>query len=354
MAINAYTGLMGSGKTYEVVLSVVLPAIKSGRDVVTNIRGLQYDLICAHLKEPDEGREFGKIRVVNNEDVQGGDFFPVYNDKDQKFDYTSATVVQPGDLVAIDEAWRPWGTDSKCIKNHMSFFREHRQCVNAQGVSCDLVAITQDIGDIHRLLKAVIEMSLRFTKLKTLGLSKRYRVEVYEGSRLYKTKLTTWNTRSYNKAIFPLYKSYASETGSGVEKIIDSRQNIFRSGAFLLPVVLAVVFIGGGIWSLFDFFSGASLAKKKGGPPIEQTQPSSVVPSTLNPQTAASAALGAPSGGSGPASSIAGSITVAGDSWAVLSNADGLSIASPSLIYSRGVTAITKDANKSIPAYLTK
>jgi zona occludens toxin len=35
MAINAYTGLMGSGKSYEVVSSVILPAVKSGRRVVS-------------------------------------------------------------------------------------------------------------------------------------------------------------------------------------------------------------------------------------------------------------------------------------------------------------------------------
>ena len=46
MAINAYTGLMGSGKTYEVVSSVVLPALLKGRRVVSNIEGLDYEEIA--------------------------------------------------------------------------------------------------------------------------------------------------------------------------------------------------------------------------------------------------------------------------------------------------------------------
>lgn len=37
MAISAYVGVPGSGKSYEVVKSVILPAIKSGRRVVSNI-----------------------------------------------------------------------------------------------------------------------------------------------------------------------------------------------------------------------------------------------------------------------------------------------------------------------------
>lgn len=359
MAINAYTGLMGSGKTYEVVLSVILPAIKAGRDVVTNIRGLQYELICSHLKEPDAGCEFGKIRVVNNEHVQGDVFFPTYNDVDQRFEYNEKTVVQPGNLVAIDEAWRPWGTDSKCIKAHMSFFREHRQCVDAKGVSCDLVVITQDIGDIHKLLKAVVEMSLRFTKLKTLGLFKRYRIEVYEGARLYKTKLTNWSTRNYDKAIFPLYKSYASDSGAGIEKVVDGRQNIFKSGVFVVPVVLAVVFLGLGVWGVSSFFSGAWLEKKpetastdKGVKTDATTQnTASTVPTIPAQQSHAAALAGAPSA-SAAGASILGAVTIGGDTWAVLSSSEGMRIASPSMIRSRGVSAVSVDSDKAVPAYL--
>ena len=56
--------------------------------------------------------------------------------------------------------------------------------------------------------------------------------------------------RSYNKKIFPLYKSFASEGGGGVEKSIDKRQNMLKSGAFVFPVLIAVVLIGLGWWKL--------------------------------------------------------------------------------------------------------
>ena len=41
MAISAYVGLPGHGKSYEVVKSVIIPAIASGRRVVSNIYGLK-------------------------------------------------------------------------------------------------------------------------------------------------------------------------------------------------------------------------------------------------------------------------------------------------------------------------
>ncbi|EPZ1805653.1 zonular occludens toxin domain-containing protein, partial [Escherichia coli] len=40
MPISAYVGSLGSGKSYEVVSSVIVPACASGRRVVTNIYGI--------------------------------------------------------------------------------------------------------------------------------------------------------------------------------------------------------------------------------------------------------------------------------------------------------------------------
>ncbi|OKX16986.1 hypothetical protein AWP89_00845, partial [Escherichia coli] len=39
MAISAYVGIPGSGKSYEVVSSVIIPACMSGRRVISNIYG---------------------------------------------------------------------------------------------------------------------------------------------------------------------------------------------------------------------------------------------------------------------------------------------------------------------------
>jgi zona occludens toxin len=37
MAIKVYVGLMGSGKSYEVVSNVIVPALGRGRRVISNI-----------------------------------------------------------------------------------------------------------------------------------------------------------------------------------------------------------------------------------------------------------------------------------------------------------------------------
>ncbi|MDP2031447.1 MAG: zonular occludens toxin domain-containing protein [Thiobacillus sp.] len=349
MPINAYTGLMGSGKTYEVVASVILEAIRCGRNVVSNIHGLNQELIYAYLVKPKEGCEFGKITLVKNEQVESREFFPEFDG--EGFAFTEQTIVRGGDVVAIDEAWRPWGTTSKCVAYQMSFFREHRHCVNAKGVSCDLVLITQDITDIHKLLKNVVELSMRFVKLKTLGLSTRYRIEIYEGSKLFKSKITSWTTNKYNKKIFPLYKSFASNTGGGAEVALDKRQNLLMQGSFLIPLVIAAGLMGFAAWYMWGMF---------------HPEP---IPTKSTPVVVPAAVSALPPGGSAPAISpampinnppspdlptIAGRLTIKGADWVVINTPSGLQILHPSAVYSSGLTAITQDANQSKQAYLSK
>ena len=52
--------------------------------------------------------------------------------------------------------------------------------------------------------------------------------------------------------------------------------------------------------------------------------------------------------------SIAGSVTIGNDKWVVLSGPEGLRIVSPSMVRSRGVSAVTQDEYKAFPAYLSK
>ncbi|MEI7352942.1 zonular occludens toxin domain-containing protein, partial [Pectobacterium parmentieri] len=45
MAISAYVGVPGSGKSFEVVRSVIIPAVAQGRRVVSNVYGLNPEKI---------------------------------------------------------------------------------------------------------------------------------------------------------------------------------------------------------------------------------------------------------------------------------------------------------------------
>jgi len=250
MAISTYNGLMGSGKSYEVVTAVILPALAKGRRVVTNIEGIQPDKIAAYIESkmgvpPDLQ---GKVISCENSDLSKDDFFPNSSDP------ATWGIVRGGDLVCIDEAWRFWGGSSSVTKNHMIFFREHRHFVDpATSVSCDLAVIVQDVSDLHRSLKNVIEMSVVTRKAKTLGLHKVYSVTVFEGWKQYSTRKISVQTKKYDPDIFPLYNSYSG--GSGKEVVVDGRQSVFSSiwvklSVLAVPLVLAIC-----VYFLVSFFS---------------------------------------------------------------------------------------------------
>lgn len=246
MPINAYTGLMGSGKSYEVVSSVIIDALSKGRRVVSNIDGLNFDNICQYLttKRGIPREQIGSVIAVSNDQVKSPNFF-FHGTADQ-------TIVQPGDLVCIDEAWRFWGAGEVIPDPHFIFFREHRHYANPETqVCCDLVLMVQDIGDLHRKLKAVVELTFRTKKHKALGLARYYVVSVHEGYRVNEKTLVNRLQKKYDAEIFPLYSSYAG--GKGKEVTIDKRQNLLLSKGFLIPVLIAALAGAWGVTKTWEF-----------------------------------------------------------------------------------------------------
>lgn len=260
MPINAYTGLMGSGKSYECVSSVIVPAIKSGRRVVTNVDGIDSDAIRAYCQEkwsiqPDK---LGHVVHCQNDDVGKHSFLPYGEDVD--------TFCKPGDIICIDEAWRFWGTDCKLLPEHKTFFREHRHYVHPETkVSCDLVLMVQDIGDLHRTLKVVVEVTFKTTKIKTLGWDKTYRVEMWEGYKLSQRARVSVENKQYQKEVFPLYSSY--QGGMGKEMRVDARQNILKSPKLWVISVMVIAAFSFGVYTILGFFGGA---KFKGQQAVNQ------------------------------------------------------------------------------------
>jgi len=253
MAINAYTGLMGSGKSYEVVENVILPALLAGRRVVTNVANLQQDDIAAYLVEKfnAEFSKLGQIVQVSNDDIPRPDFFPAESLPGQLI---ADSIVKPGDLVVLDEVWRWWSAGEKIPAYHMTFFRMHRHFIHpATGVSCDLVLVVQDIGDLDRKLKVVVENTYRMHKHKALGSTKRYRVDIFGGYQTRRSPIRQLQ-RTYNPEIFKLYQSYSQGGGKGGKEVaVDDRSNIFKSPLFrvVLPVMLLLLAFSG--WRLWSF-----------------------------------------------------------------------------------------------------
>jgi zona occludens toxin len=335
MPINVYTGLMRSGKSYEVVSMVILIAVLSGRDVVTNVDGISEERIHDYLakKHPDKDRtKFGRIRHVTNEDVFKPDFLPYYDDVKEAH---TDTMVQPGDLVCIDEAWRFWGSDCKLHKHHKSFFLEHGHFTHSEtGVACDLVLMIQDMGTLHRFLKYVVAFNFRTHKKVALGMSNTYSVTMWEGYKQSNaTQAGNW-VRRYNKEIFPLYSSFK---GGAQGKMVnaDKRQNVFANPRLWGMVALAVAGGGYSFYNIWKFFHPASK---------EITQQVNVPAGAAQPakpgQTASTSEKPLENGFS-EKWRIVGRFAANGQAWVIVTNAAGrLRVESPSVFHNSGYAVI--------------
>lgn len=293
MSIKAYVGRMGSGKTYEVVSEIIVKALSRGRRVVSNIAGLDIEAIKGLLV--DSGipeAQIGELVQIDHEQVLS----PYFWRSDQPIEAKAAEPVktsmwgkarqrvtheltpagqgaavpadyfiQPGDLVALDEIWRFWGgfaakdgDGNKRPASVMNFFRMHRHFTHPQtGVSCDVALITQDVMDLSRNVRAVIEETYYMEKLTAIGSTKRYRVDIFQGGKTSGKPLRQLQ-RSYDPKVFPLYSSHSQKKAGdadAVEENIDQRGNILKGALFkvVLPVGLIVAcFAVYTVWSFFN------------------------------------------------------------------------------------------------------
>ncbi|MDX7986503.1 hypothetical protein FE392_04020 [Xenorhabdus sp. 12] len=237
MPITAYVGLPRSGKSYEVVKSVIVPSIAHGRRVISNIYGLNEEKIKAYcLKQYKRltPEKLGSLVLVDNNQCLDEHFLPSMENQ--------STFCQAGDLVVIDEVWRVWGSDKDIPKNHRSFIAEHGHFINKDtGVMSDLIVINQSVTDIPRFLKARIDTTYRMQKHVSIGWRNSYRVDVFQGTKITKSNRMNYFQEKYDKAIFELYKSV--EGSNPVTLMTDKRQSVFSSTRVLTFIISVPVLI---------------------------------------------------------------------------------------------------------------
>lgn len=274
MAIKAYVGKMGSGKSYEVVSTVILGALRTGRRVVSNISGLNVKAIQQFLEAEGIPKEQqGVLIVVTHDQVSMPDFFRTDNDEKEG----TETIIQPGDLVALDEVWRFWQSSGAIPERHMNFFRMHRHFVHAEtGLTCDVALISQQVSDFNSKIRGVIEETYVMHKATAVGKANRYRVDVHTGGKDTRSSFIRQEVlRQYDPKYFPLYSSHSQNAGGvqAKEVNIDNRGNIFKNPIFRFGLPIAVIsFIAGGFY-LWRFLY-----------PVEKKPPISVAAPGANPQ----------------------------------------------------------------------
>lgn len=262
MPIDAYVGKPGHGKSYGVVEHVVIPSLKQGRHVVTNI-----PLMVDWLLE-----DFGGFITQLPEDWHSRPDL--------------ADLAPPGCVLILDELWRRWPAGIKANQVQQAdkaLLAEHRHRVDKSGKSMRIVLVTQGLEQVASFARTLIEQTYRITK-KT---KKRFRCDIYSGAatgdRPPKSQKVRETYGSYKPEVYRYYKSATqSETGEvGDESKADTRGSFWRSPLLWLIVTVIPVLFGSGLWAMRVYLaplldqgkSASAAAPVLVNPPPDDLQP---------------------------------------------------------------------------------
>ena len=227
--INILIGRPGAGKSYEAVAFHVIPAIKAGRQVITNLP-LNVDYFCSVFG--DHVRDLIIIYLPN---------------KDNKirfqhpFDYKSEwkhPVSGIGPLFIIDECHFPLRRGGT-FQQTEEWFSMHRH------ENADVLLITQSYGKVDKNICAMVQLMYRCTKKTAWGDESSYIRKVFDGIGGAEMNV---ETRSYDKAFFPFYRSHTKSDSSSEAYAADVKPfwkqwPVLGAAACLLIAPLGMVYM---------------------------------------------------------------------------------------------------------------
>lgn len=272
MAISAYVGLMGSGKSYNAVKNVLIPAWKQQRKTYTNIP-LDIELIEQH---------FGVTPVqFTIEEIQE--------------DETWFDQVENGSVVVLDECWELWpaGTKSTNIRlDQKDFLTKHRHKVGENGKIVEPVFVTQDLSQLASFVRNLVNTTYHHVKQDQIGVNNRYRVDVYSGAVTGQKPPVKRRIREfygkYESDTFIYYKSQTQSKSDlhGDEQSTDKRNNILKSPMMIFyavfPFVVLAFVIFYGLPALKNFFGGGDDMQQPINNDIEKIEGGSPSPDQNN------------------------------------------------------------------------
>lgn len=254
--IHLLCGNGRSGKSHSATEYYLIPYLKAGRTIVTNIPlrlpdGSEWDgssdkPLLLHDYPDGQIIFFNKMDPISS--VPGSDEF------DQSF-FMDFDRFPKGSVFVIDECWRYWPAglrqDKLSIKNK-EFFKEHGHRAGSDGFTTEIVLITQSHKDLATFVLSLVDKTFYTTKLDMLGAKGSYHLDIHqkvpksETQKGYKTQKGT-----YKESVYKYYISHTdsdAEDSTGREEIQGDRssflkQFIVKISLLLILLVVAFIFV---------------------------------------------------------------------------------------------------------------
>lgn len=233
MAITLIKGRPGAGKSYECVVHHILPSIKEGRKVVTNIPLNVEHFIFIY------GEEVRELLEVVPFDFDGGHRYLSDPDDYKKYQDWKNEKGQ-GCLFVLDECHLIFPLNGRgkaqtdLAQKQIEFFSGHRHW------GFDFIFLTQSDRKINRLLREDIEICIEVRKNRAMG-DKSYRRYVYYYGDGKSKGLIEQDSREYKDKFFPFYKSHTKSEGEVTEANIKDVKKWHQHWGIRIPLVLIVI-----------------------------------------------------------------------------------------------------------------
>jgi zona occludens toxin len=241
MAIWIHHGAPGSYKSSGAISSDVLPAIKEGRFIITNVRGFSAER-CRKILKPSEIGEGFDVMHIDTDHVDGRDklarffhwapkgafflidecqrvFPPSWSAADvKKLDY-------PGGPQLANAAGRP-----ETIQTAWDMHRHH---------NWDFVLTCPNISQVRNEIKAPAETAIRHVNMAILGLRGYYKSVLHTSDCSGASAAHSLQTKAFNKVSKRIFQLYDS-TVTGATRDTAAGSSILRD-----PKILGLLFLLG-------------------------------------------------------------------------------------------------------------
>src|ERR1035437_4606511 len=248
--INLLLGAPGGGKSYEAVVYHVLPAVKRGRLVITNL---------PLLVDAFESVEPGCSKVIELRDKTLA-VDPGKNVATVEARSPYARKFSSRAFANVEEFASPWrmtdGTGPLYIVDECHFALPRLGTVQAveewfsvhRHYNCDVLLITQSAGKISAAIKDLVQVVYKVRKAVAFGRPTKYIRKVLDGVNGAEIAVTE---REYKKQMFMLYRSHTLGVEVDEQAVEDVSPFIVKfKRATLAVFALMVVAV---VWFVFSY-----------------------------------------------------------------------------------------------------
>lgn len=221
MSIKIHHGAPGSYKSSGAIHTDVMPAIKAGRHIVTNVRGFTAER-CREVLGKAVPDDF-QVTYIETESQEGRDHFARFYHWAPKGVFFLVDEVQrifppswrQTDLDRLDY---PGGPDAakndgrpETIDVAFDMHRHH---------NWDFVFTTPNIKKVHQVIRAAAETAIRHTNMAILGIGGRYKTVLHLSDNSGSSMSDVLQAKPFNKVPKYVFKLYDSTTTGKVSDTI--------------------------------------------------------------------------------------------------------------------------------------